>query len=242
MAMLPAGRNPLLDAFTIGNGKGIPARINVNFFFDRASVQQALDKAIYRGLYSAGSVVMQISRRSIKKMGLAKPKLREMKANPYMSLGQLLGRSDISDKRKAKIRARIWEIKSRDASPIGTPPHTHLGTLRNSITYQYDPSSESVVVGSFMQGAPFIAALHEQGGKQRMAAWSWIPKYDRGYKGILAWYPIGRGPKNRKNWELTSSFRETFAYPKRPFMVPAMLEGINSGRIAKEFANKFRTG
>jgi len=237
--LLPAGRNPLGDALT---PPSIPMRINFDFFFDRASVQKTLDKAIYRSLYSAGSVLMQISRRSIKKMGLAKPQLAVMRRNAGASLRDLLGRRDINERTKRKIRDRIFEIKFRPPSQAGTPPHTHFGTLRRAITYQYDPSTESVVVGAFMDGAPYIAALHEHGGTQRMAAWAWIPKYDRGYKGILAWYRIGKGPRNKRNWELTSSFRQTFVYPQRAFMFPAMLEGIRRGRIAAEFAGRFRSG
>lgn len=236
--LLPAGRNPLGSGLA---GPTIPMRINFDFFFDRASVQSALDRAIYRGLYSAGSVVMQISRRSIKKMGLAKPQLKVMRANPDATLRQLLSRSDVSERTKRKIRDRIFEIKFRPPSPAGTPPHTHFGTLRRSITYQYDPSTESVVVGGFMDGAPYIASLHEHGGTQQMAAWAWIPRYDRGYKGIISWYRIGKGPRNTSNWQVTS-FRKTFPYPKRAFMHPAMLEGIHRGRIAREFAGRFRVG
>jgi hypothetical protein len=75
-----------------------------------------------------------------------------------------------------------------------------------------------------------------------MAAWAWIPKYDRGYKGILAWYRVGKGPRNATNWQMTSSFRKTFPYPQRPFMFPAMMEGIRRGRIPREFEGRFRVG
>lgn len=239
MSMLDAGRNPL--GAGLSGSMGIPMRINFEFFFDRASVQQALDKAIYRGLYRTGSVVMQISRRSIKKMGMAKPTLRVMRANPGASLRQLLSRGDINTRTKRKIQERLFEIRFKPPSQAGTPPHTHAGTLRRSITYQYDPSTESVVVGAFMDGAPYIAALHEHGGTQRMAAWAWIPRYDRGYKGILSWYRIGKGPRSTTNWQITS-FRKTFPYPKRAFVFPAMLEGIRRGRIAREFEGRFRVG
>jgi hypothetical protein len=40
MAMLPARRKSLLDASTIVTDKGISVLLNVNFFFDRANVQQ----------------------------------------------------------------------------------------------------------------------------------------------------------------------------------------------------------
>jgi len=240
MSMLSPGRNPL--GAGLSGSAGIPMRINFDFFFDRASVQAALDKAIYRGLYRTGSVVMQISRRSIKKMGMAKPKLTVMRANPDATLRQLMSRNDVNARTKRKIQERLFEIRFKPPSQAGTPPHTHAGTLRRSITYQYDPSTQSVVVGGFMDGAPYIASLHEHGGTQRMAAWAWIPKYDRGYKGIIAWYRVGKAPRNAANWELTSSFRKTFAYPQRAFMFPALLEGIRRGRIASEFAGRFRSG
>lgn len=239
MSFLPPGESPL--GLGLSGSMGIPVRINFDFFFDRASVQAALDKAIYRGLYRAGSVVMQISRRSIKKMGMAKPKLAVMRANPDATLRQLMSRNDVSTRTKRKLEKRLYEIRFKPPSQAGTPPHTHAGTLRRSITYQYDPSTESVVVGAFMDGAPYIASLHEHGGTQQMQAWAWIPRYDRGYKGIISWYRVGKGPKSKANWQITS-FRKTFPYPQRPFMFPAMLEGVRRGRIAQEFAGRFRSG
>lgn len=239
MSMLDAGRNPL--GAGLSGSMGIPMRISFEMFFDRASVQKALDKAIYWGLFRAGSVVMQISRRSIKKKGMTKPQLKVMRANPGVSLRQLMSRSDINDRTKRKIAQRLYEIKFKPASIAPQPPHTHAGTLRNSIVFGYDTSTESMVIGSFMDGAPYIASLHEHGGMQQMAAWAWIPRYDRGYKGILSWYRVGKGPKHRNNWQITS-FRKTFPYPQRAFMFPAMLEGIRRGRIAKEFEGRFRVG
>ena len=239
MSMLDAGRNPL--GAGLSGRMGIPMRINFDFFFDRRSVQAALDRATYWGLYRAGSVVMQISRRSIIKKGLARPQLKVMQGVAPGSLRQLLARTDINERTKRRIRERISEIKFRHPSQPPNPPFTHFGTLRRSITYQYDPNTESVVVGAFMDGAPYIAALHEHGGTQRMAAWAWIPRYDRGYKGIISWYRVGKGPRNKTNWQITS-FRKTFPYPKRAFMFPAILEGIRRGRIAKEFEGRFRLG
>ena len=239
MSMLDAGRNPL--GAGLSGSMGIPMRINVDFFFDRGSVQKALDRAIYWGLYRAGSVVMQISRRRIKKMGMAKPQLKLMRANPNSTLRQLISRNDINPRTKRKLERRLYEIKFKPASVAPDSPHTHAGTLRRSITYQYDPSTESVVVGSFMDGAAYIASLHEHGGTQQMQAWAWIPRYDRGYKGIISWYRVGKGPKNKNNWQITN-FRKTFPYPQRAFMFPAMLDGIRRGRIAKEFEGRFRVG
>jgi len=239
MSMLSPGRNPLGDG--LSGSMGIPMRINFDFFFDRASVQKALDRTIYWGLYRVGSVVMQMSRRRIKKMGMVKPQLKLMRANPNATLRQLISRNDINPRTKRKLERRLYEIKFKPPSIAPDSPHTHAGTLRRSITYQYDPSTESVVVGSFMDGAAYIASLHEHGGSQQMQAWAWIPRYDRGYKGIISWYRVGKGPKNRKNWQITG-FRKTFPYPERPFVFPAMMEGILRGRIPKEFEGRFRVG
>jgi len=240
MSLLSGGSNPLGMGLT-PSIPGIPTRIKFDFFFDRANVQKALGKATYQGLLKVGFVVRDISHKSIKRVGAARPELKVMRANPDATLKQLLARSDISKRSKRQIQARLAEIVRKDASTPPEPPHTHTGMLRNSIVFAYDQSSESVVVGPFMAGAEYIAALHEHGGTQRMAAWAWIPKYPRMNKGILSWYRVGKGPRRTANWQLTS-FRRTFNYPQRPFMVPAMNKAIASGKIASQFANRFRSG
>lgn len=225
----------------------MPVRISFDFFFDRPAVQNALDKATHRGLYKSGSVVMQIARRSIKKMGMAKPKLAVQKNFPGASLRDLLRFSDkmVSKAAKNKIRERIFEIKRRDASPIGTPPHTHLGTLRKSIVFAYDPSSQSVVVGGFMDGIPRIVSLHEFGGMQTMQAWAWIPDNKaNNYRGIIGWWALGRRPRLQPSrWqEMGPQWRETFNYPARPYMRPAMFEAIRRNDIVRQFADRMRIG
>jgi hypothetical protein len=231
----------------------IPVRINFDFFFDRAGVASGISKAKRAGLYKAGSVVMQIARRSITKKGLARPKLKVMTQNPGVRLRDLMQMKGVDDKTRAKIEERIWEIKYRPPSLAGTPPNTHLGTLRNSITYAYSPPTESVVVGGFMEGIPRLVSLHEFGGTQRMAAWAWIPAYNgRGYTGIIGWWPVGKKPYlRRQRWQLMGSqqgesrrgggplgqWQKNFRYPARPYMRPALEKGITSGRIPKGFGN-----
>ena len=235
-----------------------PVKIRFNFFFDRPNVASHLSKAKRAGLYKTGSVVMQIARRSIKKMGMAKPKLKEMKANPNASLVDLLRfheatiRSGSTSKRdralaeraRQKIKERMFEIKFRPASPAGTPPHTHLGTLRNAITYAFDPSTESVVVGGFMPGINNIVSLHEFGGWQTMQAWAWIPKGTPGarYRGIIGWWAVGRKPHlTPDRWqEMGSQWRKAFPYPARPYMGPALIEGIRRKRIPEAFRNSVK--
>lgn len=237
---LPAGGG-LLPGLSLRT-PGIPTRINFRYFFDRKAVKDALDEATYWGLYRSGSIVMQLARRSIKKMGMAKPKLKAMRDNPGVSLRELLKNNDIPDRTKSKIRERLFEIQTKPPSMAGFPPHTHTGVFRRDIVYAYDPTAQSVVVGQFMVGGAWLAALHEFGGTQTMQAWAFIPKYPRSYtKGILGYWRVGKRPKKVSRWEPTK-FRETFAYPARPYMRPAMLEAVATRDIVKAFEGRFRIG
>lgn len=236
----------------------VPVRINFDFFFDKAGVASEISKIKRAGLYRSGSVVMQIARRSIKKMGMAAPKLKVQEQYAGASLGQLLtfGDNMVSKRQKNQIRKRLFEIRFRPPSPAGTPPHTHLGTLRNAITYAYDKSRESVVVGGFMPGIPRIVSLHEFGGIQKMQAWAWIPRNNgRGYTGIIGWWAVGREPYRRRDrWYMLGSqmgedrrggsvggrWTKNFRYPARPYMNPALMEGIRRGRIPKAFGSNVR--
>lgn len=221
---------------------GIPGRINVEFFFDRQRTKNALDKATHKALYRSGSIVMQIARRSIKKMGMAKPKLKVMKDHPDASLRDLLRDDRIPERSKRKVSERLFEIQTRPPSQAGSPPHTHKGTFRRDIVYAYDPASESVVIGQFMDGGAWLAALHEFGGSMQMRAWAWLPRWPRSYtRGILAYYRMGSGPKRKDRWEPTK-FTETFNYPARPYMRPAIRQAIASRDVVKQFENRFSVG
>ena len=244
----------------------IPVRVKFSMFFDRAGVAAGISNAKKMGLWRAGSVVMQNARRSINKKGLARPKLKVMTQNQDASLGALIRLQEErirtssskqermqAERIRQKLRERIFEIKFRPPSLAGTPPNTHLGTLRKSIVYGYDSSTESVVVGGFMPGIERIVSLHEYGGIQQMAAWAWIPNNNgRGYTGIIGWWPVGRRPQLRPaRWELMGrqsgesrrgggplgQWRKNFRYPPRPYMRPALEKGIRSGRIAAQFSN-----
>lgn len=221
---------------------GVPTRINVQYFFDRKAVKDALDDATYWGLYRSGSIVMQMARRSIRQMGYAKPKLKAMKDNPGVPLRTLLNDPRIPNRSKTKIRERLFEIATRPPSAPGTPPHTHTNVFRRDIVYAYDPTSKSVVVGQHMNGGAWLAALHEFGGAMQMQAWAWVPKYPRSYtKGILSWYMVGRGPRNRERWTPTK-WTQTFRYPSRPYMEPAIRRAVSEREIVRQFANRFRVG
>lgn len=240
-AFLPVGNNPLLSGIST-KMPGIPMRINFDYFLDREDVIARIGKAKARALTRVGLKVMQTARRSIKKMGMAKPKLKVMNDNPTVSLAQLLRRPDINERTKSRINERLFEIKFKPASPAGTPPHTHRGNLRRDIVFAYDPTSESVVVGSFMRGGAWLASLHEFGGSIQMQAWAYVPQFHRTMNfGILAWKRAGSSPRNISRWEPTR-FRETFNYPARPYMRTAMHTALAKGSIPAQFRNMFRVG
>ncbi|NBX74915.1 MAG: hypothetical protein EBQ89_11575 [Alphaproteobacteria bacterium] len=221
----------------------IPVRIQFKYFFDRAGVASSISKVKRDGLYRSGSVVMRITRRLIKKFGMARPKLAVMKQNPTLTLGQLHNLPGTSKRTQEKIRERIFQIKFRPASVAPNPPHTHLGTLRNSITYAYDSGSESVVIGGFMPGIPRIVSLHEFGGRQTMQAWAWIPDHNgRNYRGIIGWWAVGRKPRLRpQRWQqMGSQWVRSFEYPKRPYMQPGLREAIRRNEIVRQFAKNAR--
>lgn len=245
MALLPAGGNPYGNAIAL-KMPGLPAGINYKYFFDRAAVKGTLSKMKHKALYRAGSVVMQIGRRSIKRMGMAKPKLKVMQENPNSSIRDLIGMSEASgNKRQAnQLRQRLLQIQAKAASPPGTPPHTHKGNLRDKpgIVYAWDGISESVVVGQGSPSAAWLASLHEFGGREQMRGWAWIPRWPRSYRaGIIGYWRVDREPNRSDRWAPTG-FYESMPYPERPYMRPAFRKAIDSGRIAAEFANKFKVG
>lgn len=220
----------------------VPMRIKFDYFLDRAVVKSMLDEKTRRSLIRCGLVIMQNARRSIQKMGAAKPELKAMKANPRMSLKDLANSTSLNKKTRAAVQQRIQEIKFREASKPGTPPNTHTGAMRNSIVFAYDPGSQSVVVGGFMRGIENILALHEFGGMQTMQAWAWVPGEGRTYSGLVGWWAIGRRPRlNSSKWQpMGSQWRDTFNYPARPYMKPAMFKAIKEKALVRQFAGRMR--
>lgn len=133
----------------------LPTTIKVDMFFDRKAVKDALSAMEYRGLTKASLLVRRTAQKSITKVGMAKPQLRVMKANPSLSLAAIAAlpsagsyRGDVSrdsqgrflkgsgsrqfvagvitEKDRAEILQRIREIKARPASQPGSPPNTHV--------------------------------------------------------------------------------------------------------------------
>lgn len=229
----------LLPSFRVPS---IPTTINVNMFFDRAAVKNALTAMEYKALSKAGMVVKDAAKRSIKKMGMAKPKLVEQKANPGMRLSDILARTT-NNRRRAVIIERIRQIKFRPPSAPGSPPHTHvpfghmLGFRRN-LYNAYDKGSHSAVVGPSKKGSEWtIPMLHEFGGSKGLKEFVLVPKYPRYTKPIIKWVGIRDDPG--QGWVATGQTKSA-KYPARPYMAPALAKC--RPKLAKLFEGQFSAG
>lgn len=246
MAMfLPGGGNPFggLGGFNIPS---ISMRFTVNAFFDRKAVKDALTTAEYEGLTRSSMRVKDYARRSIRKMGLARPPLRIMTQNPGVPLATLRNRPGTTQRTRDNIATRVREIRTRPPSAPGTPPHTHvphghmLGFRRNLYNF-YDWMSHSAVVGPSKKGR-MIPFLHEFGGTQTLRQWVYRPRFDGAYNTPIVWnMPTGQRPANASRWDVANRTR-VVRYPERPYMYPALLRAIARGDLARAFGGTFRAG
>lgn len=232
-------RARLLPSFRVPS---VPTTVNVNMFFDRSEVKNALTAMEYRALSKAGMIVKDSAKRSIHKMGLARPKLVEQKANPGMRLSDILAKTT-NKKRRSVIIERIRQIKTRPPSAPGTPPHTHvpfshmLG-LRRVLLNGYDKATHSAVAGPARRGSDWtIPRLHEFGGSKGLVQYVLVPKYPRYNKPIVKW--IGSKESPGDGWVPTGEAK-VFRYPARPYMAPALAKC--RPRLAKLFEGQFSAG
>lgn len=242
MAMFPSG-----SMFPgVGGGFRIPGvamRASVSMFFDRQAVKNALSGMEYQALTKSSMRIKDHAKRSIKKMGMAKPPLKVMRNNPGMSLHDVARLAGLRKHTKKAIADRVFEIKTRPPSAPGSPPNTHvpyghmLGFRRNLWNF-YDSTSHSAVVGPSKKGK-MLPFLHEFGGTQMLATWVHIPKWQRASKAILWKTSVGSSPKNKDRWAGPIGSPRPFVYPPRPYMYPAMLKAIRSGELARAFQGKF---
>jgi hypothetical protein len=242
VAFIPHAGNVLLP----GGGRfripGVAFRVNVNMFFDRSEVKSALTQMEYKGLSKASMRIKDYARKSIKKMGRARPPLKVMKQNPGVPLTAIAAMPGISSRTRKAVIDRIREIKTKPPSPPGTPPHTHvpfshmLGFRRNLWNF-YDATTHSAVVGPSRKGR-MIPYLHEFGGTVQLKTWVWRPKWQRMKSPIIWKRAVGDRPKNPNRW-MVADGTETVRYPERPYMYPAMLKAIARGDLAKAFGGQF---
>jgi hypothetical protein len=221
----------------------IPTTISVNMFFDRKSVQDALSAMEYKALTKSSLLVRRTAVKSIRKVGSAKPKLKVMKQNPNLSLRQIAGLTGLRSSTKRAVQLRIREVMFPPASPPGTPPFTHVSSshmlgFRRNLYNAYDRGTHSAVVGPSKKGSDWtIPMLHEFGGKKTLAAYVWKPRYPRYTKPIVRWFTANETPG--ENWIPTGQ-RQTFDYPARPYMKPALAKSMP--RFAKMFEGAFSAG
>lgn len=230
-----------------GFGIRVPSlglRAHTSMFFDRAAIKAALSQMDYDALTKASMRVKDYAKRSIKPKGLAWPPLNVMKDNPGVALRVLAALPNIHPKQRAALLKRIVEIKTKPASPAGTPPFTHvpyghmLGFKRNLWNF-YDAQTASAVVGPSRKGK-MLPYLHEFGGTQMLEAWLWKPKYRlREGKAYVKYLGVGDRPRDPSKWIAVRAKKQA-RYPARPFMHPAMMKAIAKGDIAKAFQGKFR--
>lgn len=243
VALLPSARNPFLPSGGIKIPK-IAMKASVNAFFDRADVIAALTEAEKKGLSKASLRVRDYAKKSIKKMGRARPRLKVMKDNPNLPLTAIARMPGISNRTRNAVLRRIMEIRTKPPSPPGTPPHTHvpsehmLGFRRNLWNYVVI-ETKSAVVGPSKKGR-MIPYLHEFGGTVPMKTWVWRPKWEGGMREPIVWRrAAGDAPKKTDRWMVTPG-TESVTYPARPYMYPALLKAIQRGDLAKAFGGQFQ--
>jgi hypothetical protein len=221
----------------------LPTHIKVDMFFDRSAVKNALSNMEYKGLTRSSLLVRRTAQKSIQKKGMAKPLLKEQKANPGMGLDAILRTQKLSVRRQSAIVERIREIKTRPPSSPGSPPNTHvpfghmLGFRRN-LYNAYDKTTHSAVVGPSMKGPQWtIPQLHEFGGGKTLTAWVWKPQYPRYRKPIIRW--VAQGDTPGAGW-LPTGGKKRASYPPRPYMRPALDK--SRPQFAKFFEGAFSAG
>jgi len=140
-----------------------------------------------------------------------------------------------------RTRARTSIRKRRGTSPPGSPPYSHVGTLRKGILFGYDPARESVVIGPVKTNQVFF-------DKHLAPVRGTAPEVLEfgGDIWILEVFKAGRWQRadlrsRRRNAGLEQRYRKASIAP-RPFMGPALEAELAAGTIPKHWANSVRSG
>jgi hypothetical protein len=124
-----------------------------------------------------------------------------------------------------RTRSRSSIRKRRDPSPPGTPPSSHVGTLRKLIFFSFDPAQKSVVIGpTLFRASSDVPRTLEEGGTVRADGRTiWVRrKPGRDAKGRFVSAGID---------VIQTSGR--WVYRPRPYMRPAF-EAERRGKLAEQ--------
>lgn len=126
-----------------------------DFFFDRAAVLRAVDKAARAILAQAGAAIRLIARRS-------------MRPARRMKLAELTD----TERRAHQAAVHIARREGRPppelpyvASKPGEPPRVRKGLLKRFLFYAWDPTARTVVVGPQALGRSRTPSVLEFGGQ-----------------------------------------------------------------------------
>ena len=198
------------------------------WFFDRAIVAQAVNRATRQALGKAGALVRTIARRSMRYVTALKEQQRQA------ALGH---------------RKRVSGEPAPSAP--GTPPHAVRPHpwIREFLYFAYDPAAASVVIGPVrLSSRVNVPALHESGGRsinrnkrrqtRRVGSGGEIriggragrttkPAVDRQGRTVMVTYTRLRtsaqvARANELNEALYGPAYYMAQYPPRPFMGPAL--------------------
>jgi hypothetical protein len=264
-AIIPTG------GFSLPQGQmGLVPHVNVGMFFDKAAVNSALNRMEKRALSRASLLVRRTAQKSIKKQGAAKRQLKVVGLNSGLKLsdvaklpgmtsdragvrrdvqgrymrgsGAMRSRAGvITEADRRKVLERLREVRSRDASPAGSPPNTHVPSghalgFRTNLYNAFDASTRSAVVGPLRRGSTWwLPQLHEFGGSGVLEAFALQPKRPSPTKPPLIMW-VGQGTRLGSMWMPLGQTRRV-VYPPRPFMRPALAQ--NASKIEDCFREAF---
>lgn len=236
---VPSIRSPKGFSGASGVSTGsVRIAVRTDMFFDRQAIRDATRYMNFHGLSRGSLVVRRIAQKSIKQRGAARPKPKIM--TPGVSINALLARPDLAPRTRGALVKRLKEIQTPQGSPAGTPPFTHVPSthmlgFRRNMYNGFDSQTQSAVAGPMQKGERWILpARHELGLPVTLRAWFFLGK---GRGGIVKWLDesvIDTYP----GWTPTSK-RKRIAYPKRPFMRPALERAASSGKLRQAFRNSF---
>lgn len=175
------------------------------WFLDRPHVIRRIGEARAKVLRSIGAKVMRASRAEVKR-----------KSSPSRLMRQV-GTMQVPGGPSWQRPLPLMELRKRRPAASGVTSHTGIrspkGFLKSSIVFDYDYSTNSVVIGPRKMGSysPRLYQLHEEGGgaTQQM--------YLR-YRGRPVPHQVARGLRrtgNRSNYVYVGSFFDTPPNPSR---------------------------